>query len=144
MALALSSAHPCAAAEDLRELGRQETRTTAFAGGTVRLKLGADQRAARPEARLHAGFARISRDSRAGVGPQMLVGGLALGQSKKGGLAFLVGGSDVTQLKHRMGMSTAGAIAIGVGATLIALIAIAAAAAPPDFGCGLSSDPDEC
>ena len=137
MAIALLGAQPCAAADDLRELSRQETRTSAFAGGTIRLNLGAGHWATRPEARLNAGFARINRDSRAGAGPQMLVGGLALGQGKKGGPALFVGGSDVTELKQRLGMSTMGAIALGAGLTLVALLALAAAS-PPDIGCAVS------
>lgn len=136
-------AHPGAAAELLGDGTPVAHRTSAFAGGTVRLALRGEAGTLKPDARLHLGFAH-QRGVGGSAAAELAVTGLSFGAGRKGKAAMFLGGVEARDMNERLGVSTGGAIAIGAGATLLALIAIAAAAGPPDIGCALADDPDDC
>ena len=118
-------------AEDLREPARPELRTAAFVGGTLRLGFGT-RRPEKPQAALAMGFAHRTTDRGAAAfsARDFRVSGLQLGAGRPGKPSLRIGGSEVGELGDRLGVSTGGAIAIGAGVTLLALVAIVAASNP--------------
>lgn len=125
---------PVSAAEDPRPHATAvEQRTGAFAGARLRIPIGARQARERPSAVLQLGFEHIRRDRGAASSMTARRGSaLELGFSEKAKPAFLVGGTPVRTMERRLGVSTGGAIAIGVGVTLLVLVALVAASDPPE------------
>lgn len=129
------------AAEDFREpaMGRN-SHVSAFAGASLSIGLGS-RTPQKPEARLHAGFRHREAAQLSAIGGRgTFLTGLSLSEGRKGNPALHLGGTEVGQFKERLGISTGGAIAIGVGVTLLALVAVVAASDPPDIGCGLGGE----
>ncbi|HEY0114043.1 MAG TPA: hypothetical protein VGB59_12970 [Allosphingosinicella sp.] len=141
------AAQPCLAAElvSVQAPGAAPTmsRTAAFAGGTIRLPLGrggaGGAKAMKPQARLQIGFAHNRTGGSFGV-REMSVSGLSLGEGRKGKAALFLGGTGLRDFRKKVGMSTGGAIAVGVGVTLVALLALAAASGTPDIGCSVGDE----
>ena len=133
-ALLATAAQPCLAAEDLRDDGSPLHRTSAFAGGSVRMALGGDKAARKPTARLQMGFTHSYRDLRsASPGRTVRIASLELGASDMGKPTFYMGGRTTKELGRKLGLSDAAAIGIGAVAVL-GLAAIAfAASGPPEI-----------
>lgn len=130
------------AAEDFREPGAVRSHASAFAGASFRIALGS-RTPARAQARLHAGFRhRNGADMSSFDGRGTFLTGLSLGGGRHGKPALYMGGTEMGQLKDRLGVSTGGAIAIGAGVTLLALVALAASSDKPDIGCAVV--PEDC
>ena len=129
----LGAAQPCLAAEDFRDLSMLEHRSSAFAGARFRVPLGGGRDREAPSARLQLGVDHVYRDRRTGASAVThRTSGIELGVSRRGAPALFVGGAPARDLERRLGVSTGGAIAIGVGVTLVALLALVAASDPPD------------
>jgi hypothetical protein len=136
-------AQPGVAAELMGDGTPMPHRTSAFAGGTVRLALQGEARKLKPDARVHLGFAH-QRGARGSTTGDFVVSGLSVGAGRKGKPTLFLGEAEALDIRNQLGVSTGGAIAIGVGITLLALVAVAAAAGPPDIGCALSDEPHQC
>jgi hypothetical protein len=136
-------AQPCAAAEDLRDLGSPERRSALFAGGGVRVPLGRERAAARPTMRLQLGMTHRYHDPRsAAPAREIRVGAFELGAGPAGKPAFYMGGRDVGEMEDKLGISTLGAVAIGAAVAVGALLVVAAAN-PLEGGC-LGGDDGDC
>jgi hypothetical protein len=130
-------AQPRAAAADPGDIGATVTRTGAFAGAAVRLRLSG-RKAARPSARLQLGMTRsyedpvspaLSRTTRGAV--------LELGASDRGAPVLFVGGQKMKDIKTRAGLGgSTGTVLLVVGAVAAAAVLIAMA--------GSSGDKDDC
>lgn len=134
-ALLLASAQPCFAADDLRGIdSRPEHRSSAFAGARFRVPFGGPAERQKPTARLQLGVDHIHRDTRSAAPARTYsTSGLELGVTRHGAPSLSVAGTPARQLERRLGISTGGAIAIGVGVTLVALLAVVAASEPPEW-----------
>ena len=130
-----AAAQPALAADDFRYIeARPEHRTAAFAGARLRIPLGAETRRARPSARLHLGMEHVYEDRRIAAPAQAFrTSALELGFSRRSGPTFFIGGAPVGEVERRVGISTGGAIAIGVGATVLAALLLVAVSDPPEF-----------
>lgn len=121
-------AGPASAAELLRDGAPTTTETGSFAGARVRLAIGPQERRAplragfvmAPTLRSAAGDGRV--DTRFGEGLE-----LGFGRSRRGVALSLAGrpltGSDRAPQGSRVGVSTIGWIAIGVGALAVLVVA---------------------
>ena len=125
---------PVSAADNSRShVAAAEQRAGAFAGARLRIPIGARQTRERPSASLQLGFEHIRRDLGPGSGMTARRGSaLELRFSDKAKPALLAGGAPVRKVERRLGVSTDGAIAIGVGITVLALLALAVASGPPE------------
>ena len=134
LAAAALVSHPVSAAEDPRShAAAVDQRTGASAGARLRVPIGARKTRERPSAALQLGFEHIRRDGGAASSMTARRGSaLELGFSGKEKPAFLVAGTPVRTMERRLGVSTAGAIAIGAGVTLLVLVALVATSDPPE------------
>ena len=133
-ALLLAGAQPAFAADDFRGIdARPEHRSSAFAGARFGIAFGGPRERQRPTARLQLGVDHIYRDSRSAAPTVAFrTSALELDLSRRGSPALTVAGAGARDVERRLGISTGGAIAIGVGATLVVLLAVVAASDPPD------------
>ena len=105
LASAMLVAQPCLAAEDLRDAGSGQRRSSAFAGASLRIPLGAARPAA-PAARLQLGWRHDPRDSRGGsLARQSHPATFELGVTRLGKPAFYVGGRELAETRRRLGIS---------------------------------------
>jgi hypothetical protein len=133
LAAAVLAAQPALAADDFRHLeARPEHRSAAFAGARLRVPLGGDERSREaPSARFQLGVDHVYEDRRSAAPARAYrTSGLELGFAR--GPNLFVAGAPAHTARQRLGISTGGAIAIGAAVTLVALVAVAAAAGPPD------------
>jgi hypothetical protein len=135
-AMLILTGRPALAAEDFRYINAQpERRTAAFAGALIRMPLGhlGSEARALPTARLHLGAEHVYRDRRSATAAiRYRTAGLELGLLDNAAPKLFVAGAPIRKAKGRLGISTGGAIAIGAGVMLLAILAAAAASAPPD------------
>jgi hypothetical protein len=130
-------AQPALAADDFRNIEtRAEHRSAAFAGARIRVPIGSGEAAERrrPSARLQLGVDHVYEDRRsASPAVAYRTSGIELGFSRsRAAPSLFVGGAPARDVQRRLGVSTGGAIAIGVGVTLIALLAAVAVTDPPE------------
>lgn len=135
-ALALTT-QPALAADDFRNIEtRADHRSAAFAGARFRVPFGtgAAERRERASARLQFGVDHVYEDRRAAApATAYRTAGVELGFSRRRSAPTLfVGGAPAREIEQRLGISTGGAIAIGVGVTLVVLLAAVAASDPPE------------
>jgi hypothetical protein len=138
LAAAALTTQPALAADDFRNLEtRAEHRSAAFAGARVRLPFGGGggERRERASARLQLGVDHIYEDRRSAAPATVYrTAGVELGFSgRRSAPTLFVGGAPARDIERRLGISTAGGIAIGAGVALVVLVAAAAASGPPDI-----------
>jgi hypothetical protein len=142
--IATTAAQPALAAEDLREISSPQHRTAAFVGAAMRVPLGSGRSAARPAARLQAGFTHSYRDLRSAAPAETVrVASFELGASAGGKPAFYMAGREAGDLRDKLGASTGTVAVIGVG-LLVGLLALAAAGSKGVNDDALCWDGEDC
>ncbi len=124
-------AQPVLAAEDFRppEMGQQR-QISAYAGGTIRLELGKDERAV-PNVGLTMGFLHRSGSPNGTFAVRSRVAELvSFGGSRHVPPHLLIAGVPMSDFDTKLGISTMGAVAIGGLLAAGALVAVAAASGP--------------
>ena len=131
LAAGMLVAQPCAAADDFRGTSGLERRTSAFAGMSVRLPLGASERS-KPTARLQFTTAASTRDARTGSMETLRAQGVEIGAGKAGKPALFLGGRSAAELKQQHGLkSTTGTILLVGAVVVVGVVLLAAFTIPP-------------
>jgi hypothetical protein len=133
---ALALAAQPALAADLVDDRPAMRRTTMFVGASMRLDL--DQRRPRPVARLQAGMAPVPAPGQIAFRR----GGLELGVTGRKARMYLAG-QDAQALRNRMGVGTTETVLL-VGAGVLVLLVVVAAAATPGNLLDTCDDGPEC
>lgn len=114
IAAVMLAAQPVAAAELVEAAATMPAQRGAFAGAQLRVPLG--RTAEKPQAGL--AFAGLERSRTTGA--QRMSQGLALGVDTAGKLQLAAGGRQIDrEAQRKMGVSTLGWVAIGVGAAVV-------------------------
>jgi hypothetical protein len=131
LAALLFAAHPCAAADDLRDASAAGRRPSPFAGISFSLPLNGSGKV-RPSARLQFAPARPA----GGTFPRSGAAGLELGLAKAGKPALYIGGRPTAEIGERLhlGGSKGTILIVGGGLVLLVLVAAAVADATPTAG----------
>ena len=132
--LALAS-QPCLAADDFRDLGAGERRSSAFAGVRLRLPLGAEN-PERPSARLQVASFHEYRDATGAMVRGHRSQGVEIGLARTGAPALFIGGRDVAAERRRLEAkgSTGTTLLIVGGVILVVVVLAAVAGAMPQAG----------
>lgn len=126
------AAQPCLAADDFRDVGAGERRSSAFAGVRLRLPLGAEN-PDRPSARLQVATFHDYRDATGAMVRSHRSQGVELGLAGRGGPALFVGGQNVAATRQRLeakGSTRTLLIVGGVVVVAVVVLAVVASAMP--------------
>ncbi|HEX8645120.1 MAG TPA: hypothetical protein VF702_14520 [Allosphingosinicella sp.] len=134
-ALLALAAQPCLAADDFRDLGAGERRSSAFAGVRLRLPLGAED-PERPSARLQVATFHDYRNATGAMVRSHRSDGIEIGMARTGAPALFVGGRNVAAERRRLEAkgSTGTTLLIVGGVVLIVVVLAAVASAMPQAG----------
>ena len=134
-AVAAMAAQPCLAADDMRDAGAGERRSSAFAGLSVKVPVGRSGGSRETTARLQISTVHETRDARSGSVRSFRPAGLELGLGAKGKAALYLNGQETKAIERKLGIggSTTTLIVIG-GIVVLVLIVAAAASAVPQPG----------